>query len=223
VEDDVSVRVLVAEDHVELAQDIAEGLRDRGIATDVAHDGAAALQKGSVYRYDVIVLDRDLPAVHGDRVCVALREAGSDARVLMLTAASTIRDRVEGLNLGADDYLPKPFAFEELIARVQALARRAPAGPAVLCRGDLTLDRGRRQATRAARDLSLTRKELGVLEVLLEADGAVVSAEQLLERVWDENADPFTRTVVVTLTRLRRKLGEPDAIETVIGTGYRLR
>jgi DNA-binding response OmpR family regulator len=223
VEDDVSVRVLVAEDHVELAKDIAEGLRDRGIATDVAHDGAAALQKASVHRYDVIVLDRDLPALHGDRVCMALRNAGSDARVLMLTAATTIRDRVDGLNLGADDYLPKPFAFEELVARVQALARRAPAGPLVLCRGELTLDRGRRQATRAGRELSLTRKELGVLEVLLEADGAVVSAEQLLERVWDENADPFTRTVVVTLTRLRRKLGEPDAIETVIGSGYRLR
>jgi DNA-binding response OmpR family regulator len=217
------MRVLVAEDHVELAQDIAEGLRDRWIATDLAHDGSAALQKGLVYRYDVIVLDRDLPAVHGDRVCVALRDGGSQARILMLTAAVTIRDRVEGLNLGADDYLPKPFAFEELIARVQALARRTPAGPPVLERGELTLDRGRRQARRAGRELSLTRKELGVLEVLLEADGAVVSAEELLERVWDENADPFTRTVVVTLTRLRRKLGEPEVIETVVGAGYRLR
>ena len=223
MEDDVSVRVLVAEDHVELAQDIAEGLRDRGIATDVAHDGAAALQKGSVYRYDVIVLDRDLPALHGDKVCVALRDGGSEARILMLTAAVTIRDRVEGLNLGADDYLSKPFAFEELVARVQALARRTPAGPSVLGRGELTLDRGRRQANRAGRELALTRKELGVLEVLLEADGAVVSAEELLERVWDENADPFTRTVVVTLTRLRRKLGEPELIETVVGAGYRLR
>ncbi|MDE3132515.1 MAG: response regulator transcription factor [Acidobacteriota bacterium] len=217
------MRVLVAEDHVELAQDIADGLRDRGIATDVAHDGAAALQKGSVYRYDVVVLDRDLPALHGDRVCVALRDTGSEARILMLTAAATIGDRVEGLNLGADDYLPKPFAFEELVARVQALARRAPSGPATLVRGELTLDRARRQAARAGRELSLTRKELGVLEVLLEADGAVVSAEQLLERVWDENADPFTRTVVVTLTRLRRKLGEPELIETVVGVGYRLR
>jgi DNA-binding response OmpR family regulator len=217
------MRVLVVEDHVELALDIAAGLRDRGIATDLTHDGQAALQKGRVYRYDVIVLDRDLPAIHGDRVCVALREAGSDARILMLTAAATIRDRVEGLNLGADDYLPKPFAFEELVARVQALARRAPAGPAILVRGDLALDRGKRQATRAARELPLTRKELGVLEVLLEADGDVVSAEELLERVWDENVDPFTRTVVVTLTRLRRKLGEPEVIETVIGTGYRLR
>ena len=141
----------------------------------------------------------------------------------MLTAAATIRDRVEGLNLGADDYLPKPFAFDELVARVQALARRAPPGPAVLVRGGLSLDRARRQATRAGRELSLTRKELGVLEVLLEADGAVISAEELLERVWDENADPFTRTVVVTLTRLRRKLGDPEIIETVVGTGYRLR
>jgi DNA-binding response OmpR family regulator len=221
--DDVAMRVLVAEDHVELAQDIAEGLRDRGIATDLAHDGQAALRKGLVHGYDVIVLDRDLPELHGDRVCLALREGGSEARVLMLTAAATIRDRVEGLNLGADDYLPKPFAFEELVARVQALARRAPAGPTILTRGELALDRARRQATRGARELSLTRKELGVLEVLLEADGGVISAEQLLERVWDENADPFTRTVVVTLTRLRRKLGEPELIETVVGTGYRLR
>jgi DNA-binding response OmpR family regulator len=223
VVDDVGMRVLVAEDHVDLAKDIADGLRDRGIAADVALDGLAALQKGLVYRYDVVVLDRDLPGMHGDQVCVALQDGGSEARILMLTAASTIGDRVEGLNLGADDYLPKPFAFEELVARVQALARRAPAGPVVLSRGDLTLDRARRQATRAERELPLTRKELGVLEVLLEADGGVVSAEQLLERVWDENADPFTRTVVVTLTRLRRKLGEPEVIETVVGAGYRLR
>ena len=217
------MRVLVAEDHAELAADIADGFRDRGIATDLAHDGQAALQKGLVYRYDVIVLDRDLPALHGDAVCESLREGGSDARILMLTAAATIRDRVEGLNLGADDYLPKPFAFEELVARVQALARRSPAGPVVLTRGELTLDRARRQASRCARELSLTRKELGVLEVLLEADGGVVSAEELLDRVWDENADPFTRTVVVTLTRLRRKLGEPEVIETVVGAGYRMR
>jgi DNA-binding response OmpR family regulator len=220
---DVRVRVLVVEDHVELARDIAEGLRDRGIATDLAHDGVAALRKGVVYRYDVIVLDRDLPGVHGDAVCVALRDRGSDARILMLTAAAAIGDRVQGLNLGADDYLPKPFAFEELVARVHALARRAPAGPPRLLRGDLALDRARRQATRAGRELSLTRKELGVLEVLLAADGAVVSAEELLERVWDENADPFTRTVTVTLTRLRRKLGDPELIETLVGAGYRIR
>jgi DNA-binding response OmpR family regulator len=220
---DVRVRVLVVEDHVELARDIAEGLRDRGIATDLAHDGGAALQKGLVYRYDVIVLDRDLPGVHGDAVCVALRDRGSEARILMLTASAAIGDRVEGLNLGADDYLPKPFAFEELVARVHALARRAPARPPLLMSGDVVLDRARRQATRAGRELSLTRKELGVLEVLLAADGAVVGAEELLERVWDENADPFTRTVAVTLGRLRRKLGEPEVIQTVVGAGYRVR
>jgi DNA-binding response OmpR family regulator len=223
VEHDVRVRVLVVEDHVELARDIAEGLRDRGIATDLAHDGTAALQKGVVYRYDVIVLDRDLPGLHGDAVCVALRDRGSDARILMLTAAAAIGDRVKGLNLGADDYLPKPFAFEELVARVHALGRRAPAGPPLLVRHDLMLDRARRRATRAARELPLTLKEVGVLEVLLAADGAVVSAEELLERVWDENADPFTRTVTVTLTRLRRKLGKPEMIETVVGAGYRMR
>ena len=217
------MRVLIAEDHVELAGDIADGLRDRGIAADLAHDGDTALHKGRVYRYDVIVLDRDLPSLHGDSVCIALRDGGCDARILMLTAAATIRDRVEGLNLGADDYLPKPFAFEELVARVQALARRSPSGPALLERGELRLDRARRQASRGGRELSLTRKELGVLEVLLEAAGGVVSAEELLERVWDENADPFTRTVVVTLTRLRRKLGQPELIETVVGAGYRLR
>jgi DNA-binding response OmpR family regulator len=220
---DVRVRVLVVEDHVELAGDIAEGLRDRGIATDLAHDGETALRKGVVFRYDVIVLDRDLPGVHGDAVCVALRHGGADARILMLTAAAGIGDRVEGLNLGADDYLPKPFAFEELVARVHALARRAPAGPPLLVRGDMTLDRAARRATRAGRELLLTRKEFGVLEVLLAADGAVISAEELLERVWDENADPFTRTVVVTLTRLRRKLGQPEVIETVLGAGYRMR
>jgi DNA-binding response OmpR family regulator len=219
---DVGVRVLVVEDHAELANDIADGLRDRGIAADVAYDGARALEKGLVNRYDVIVLDRDVPKVHGDRVCVALAEAKSEARILMLTAAASIASRVEGLNLGADDYLSKPFAFEELVARVHALARRAPAGPPLLVRGDVVLDRARRRATRAGRELSLTRKELGVLEVLLAADGAVISAEDLLEQVWDENADPFTRTVAVTLGRLRRKLGEPEVIETVVGAGYRV-
>ena len=208
---------------MELARDIAEGLRDRGIATDLAYDGPAALWKGVVYRYDVIVLDRDLPGVHGDAVCLALRDGGADARILMLTAAATIGDRVEGLNLGADDYLPKPFAFEELVARVHALARRAPAGPPRPVERQIALDQERRRATRAGRELSLTRKELGVLEVLLAADGAVVSAEELLERVWDENADPFTRTVAVTLGRLRRKLGDPEVIETLVGAGYRVR
>jgi DNA-binding response OmpR family regulator len=219
---DVGVRVLVVEDHVELARNIAEGLRDRGFAADLAYDVTAAMRKGVVYRYDVIVLDRDLPGIDGDAVCVGLREGGIDARILMLTAAATIGDRVAGLNLGADDYLPKPFAFEELVARIQALARRAPAGPPTLVRGDVALDRARRQATRRGRELALTRKEFGVLEVLMAADGGVVSAEELLERVWDENADPFTRTVVVTVTRLRRKLGAPGVIETVVGAGYRV-
>lgn len=217
------MRVLVVEDHVELARDIAEGLRDRGIATDLAHDGAAALRKGVVYRYDVVVLDRDLPGVHGDAVCVGLRKGGSEARILMLTAAAGIGDRVQGLNLGADDYLPKPFAFEELVARVHALARRAPPRPPLLIWGDVVLDSARRRASRAGRELLLTRKEFGVLEALLAADGAVVSAEELLERAWDENADPFTRTVAVTLGRLRGKLGEPEVIETVVGAGYRMR
>ena len=217
------MRVLVVEDHVELARDIAQGLRDRGIATDIAHDGATALRKGVVYPYDVVVLDRDLPGIHGDDVCVGLRDGESEARILMLTAAAAIGDRVEGLNLGADDYLPKPFAFEELVARVHALARRTPAAAPRLARGDVTLDRAARRATRAGRELSLTRKELGVLELLLAADGAAISAEEMLERVWDENADPFTRTVAVTLGRLRRKLGEPEVIETVVGVGYRMR
>ena len=217
------MRVLVVEDHRELADDIADGLRDRGIGADVAYDGAAAIEKALMTRYDVVVLDRDVPKIHGDAVCATLAAGGSEARVLMLTAASTIGDRVQGLNLGADDYLPKPFRFAELVARIRALARRAPAAPVIIVYGDLVFDRARRRASRAGRPLSLTRKELGVLEVLLTADGAVVSAEELLERVWDENADPFTRTVTVTMARLRAKLGEPDPIETVIGAGYRLR
>ena len=217
------MRVLVIEDHVELADDIADGLRDRGIATDVAYDGASGLQKGLVNRYDVIVLDRDVPQLHGDEVCTALGDGDSTARIMMLTAAAGIRERVEGLNLGADDYLPKPFAFDELVARLHALARRGPTGSPVLLRGELELDRAQRRAVRAGTELALTRKELGVLEELMLADGAVVSAEQLLETVWDENADPFTRTVTVTLGRLRRKLGEPELIETVFGQGYRLR
>jgi DNA-binding response OmpR family regulator len=216
------MRVLVVEDHAELADDIADGLRDQGIGADVAYDGSAGLEKALLTAYDVVVLDRDLPRVHGDTVCAALARAPAGARILMLTAAGAVRDRVDGLNLGADDYLAKPFAFAELVARVRALARRSPSAPPVTVRGELVVDRARRRVSRAGRPLSLTRKELGVLEELLVADGAVVSAEDLLERVWDENADPFTRTVTVTIARLRRKLGEPDLIETVIGTGYRL-
>jgi DNA-binding response OmpR family regulator len=216
------VRVLVVEDQAELADDIADGLRDQGIGADVAYDGAVGIEKALMTAYDVIVLDRDLPRVHGDAVCATLAAAPSLARILLLTAATTVDDRVDGLNLGADDYLTKPFAFAELVARVRALARRAPAAAPVTVRADLVFDRARRRASRGGRPLSLTKKELGVLEELLVADGAVVSAEDLLERVWDENADPFTRTVTVTVARLRRKLGEPDPIETVVGSGYRL-
>jgi len=214
--------VLVVEDQAELADDIADGLRDQGIGADVAYDGTAGIEKAMMTGYDVIVLDRDLPRVHGDAVCATLAATPSQARILLLTASSAVSDRVEGLNLGADDYLTKPFAFAELVARVRALARRAPAAPPVTVRGDLVFDRARRRASRGGRPLSLTRKELAVLEELLIADGAVVSAEELLERVWDENADPFTRTVTVTLARLRRKLGTPELIETVVGSGYRL-
>jgi DNA-binding response OmpR family regulator len=216
------MRVLVVEDHVELANDIAEGLRDQGIGADVAYDGSAAIEKAVLTRYDVVVLDRDLPRIHGDAVCATLVSTDSRARILMLTAAGTVADRVDGLMLGADDYLIKPFAFAELVARVRTLARREPAAPPVVVRGDIVLDRARRRVSRAGRPVPLSRKELAVLEELLVADGAVVSAEDLLERVWDENADPFTRTVTVTVGRLRSKLGEPDPIETVVGSGYRL-
>jgi DNA-binding response OmpR family regulator len=216
------MRVLIVEDQVTLADDIADGLRDQGMAADVAYDGASGLEKALLNRYDVVVVDRDLPKVHGDAVCAALVAVPSQARILMLTAAGTVGDRVEGLNLGADDYLVKPFAFAELVARLRALARRSPATPPVVIKDDLVFDRARRRVSRGGRPVSLTRKEMGILEVLLTADGSVVSAEELLERVWDENADPFTHTVTVTLARLRRKLGEPDLIETVVGSGYRL-
>lgn len=205
-----------------MANRIGEGLRDAGMAVDVVHDGAAALESATGTQYDVIVLDRDLPAVHGDRVCRDLVRSGSTSRVLMLTAATEVDDRVDGLELGADDYLGKPFAFHELIARIRALARRGPGTPAIVQRGDLTVDRVRHRATRNGMPLNLTRKEFGVLECLAGADGAPVSAEDLLEHVWDAHADPFSNTVAVTLTRLRRKLGEPPLIETVVGVGYRL-
>jgi DNA-binding response OmpR family regulator len=216
------VRVLIVEDQPTLADDIADGLRDQGMAADVAYDGASGLDKALMNHYDVVVVDRDLPRIHGDAVCAALVGAATPARILMLTAAGAIGDRVEGLNLGADDYLTKPFAFAELVARLRALARRSPSSPPVVVRHDLVFDRARRRVSRAGRPVALTRKEMGILEVLLAADGGVVSAEELLERVWDENADPFTHTVTVTLARLRRKLGSPDLIETVIGSGYRL-
>lgn len=216
------MRVLVVEDRATLAGRIAEGLRDAGMAVDIANDGATALAVAGCNQYDVIVLDRDLPVVHGDQVCRVLAGAEGGARILMLTAAGTIDDRVDGLELGADDYLGKPFAFRELIARVRALGRRAPSTPPVMRSGDLTVDRARHRASRGDRTLSLTRKEFGMLEMLLAADGAVVSAEDLLEHVWDVNTDPFTKIITVTMTRLRRKLGPPPLIETVVGKGYRL-
>ena len=216
------MRVLIVEDNEVVAQAVAEGLRDLGIAVDVAGDGAAGLEKAGLAPYDVIVLDRDLPAVHGDEVCTQLAGRGAGARILMLTAAGAPSDRVDGLNLSADDYLAKPFHFPELVARVNALSRRSAPAPPVLCRGELALDRARRQASRNGQPVPLTRKELGVLDVLMSADGAAVSAEQLLERVWDEFADPFTNTVAVTVMRLRRKLGDPPLIKTVIGGGYQL-
>jgi DNA-binding response OmpR family regulator len=216
------MRVLVVEDQAELADDIADGLRDQGIGADVAYDGPTGMEKALMNSYDVVILDRDLPQVHGDAVCATLAGSRSAARILMLTAANTVGDRVQGLNLGADDYLGKPFAFEELVARVRALGRRERAATPVIVRGDIVFDRARRRVSRSGQPLSLTRKEMGVLEELLAADGRVVSTEELLERVWDENADPFTRTVTVTIGRLRRKLGEPDPIDTVTGSGYRL-
>jgi DNA-binding response OmpR family regulator len=216
------MRVLVVEDQAELADDIADGLRDQGIGADIAYDGSAALEKAVLNLYDVVILDRDLPRVHGDAVCATLVGSPSQARILMLTAAGTVGDRVDGLNLGADDYLTKPFAFAELVARVRSLARRSPAAPPVIARGDIVLDRSRRRVSRAGRPVPLNRKELGVLEELLIADGGIRSAEDLFDRVWDEQTDLFSRTVTVTVARLRRKLGAPDPIETVIGVGYRL-
>jgi DNA-binding response OmpR family regulator len=217
------MRVLVVEDHEELARTVAAGLRREGMAIDVALDGAAALQRAAINEYDVIVLDRDLPGVHGDQVCQRLLELECRARVLMLTASGGIEDRVQGLALGADDYLPKPFAFAELVARIRALVRRAqPALPPVLTHGDLRLDPAQRAAHRGARRLELSAKELTVLELLLAAQGAVVSPEELLARGWDEAADPFSNVVKVTISRLRRKLGEPPIIETVPHAGYRI-
>jgi len=214
------MRVLVVEDHAILAGRIVQGLRQAGMAVDAVHDGAAALESVAQRTYDVVVLDRDLPVVHGDQVCRTV--AGSGPRILMLTAAADVDARVDGLELGADDYLGKPFAFAELVARVRALARRTASSPPVLRRGDLTVDRARHRASRGSQPLSLTRKEFGILELLLAADGAVVSAEELLDHVWDANVDPFSNIVSVTMTRLRRKLGDPPLIETVVGKGYRM-
>ncbi len=217
------MRVLVVEDDPALADVIARGLRQDALAVDLAGDGGEALEKAAITTYDVIVLDRDLPVVHGDEVCRQLANAGQGERILMLTASGTLDDRVDGLALGADDYLPKPFAMRELVARIRALGRRQPGlVPPHLEVGDLIVDVPARAVTRAGAPISLTRKEFGVLETLASSAGLVVSAEELLERVWDENTDPFTNAVRITVMTLRRKLGDPPIIDTVVGTGYRL-
>ena len=217
------MRVLVVEDHQELAEAVAAGLRREDMAVDLSFDGDSALDRASWTDYDVIVLDRDLPGTHGDEVCTALIAAGIRGRILMLTASATIADRVDGLTLGADDYLPKPFAFAELVARIRALGRRSqPAVPPLLVCGDLRLDPARRVAVRAGRRLPLTAKEMAVLELLMSAQGGVVSAEQILEQAWDEHADPFTATVKVTISRLRSKLGDPPVIQTIDRSGYQI-
>jgi len=217
------MRVLVVEDEIELAGSIARVLRRAGFAVDVTHDGTDALDRAAVTGYDVVVLDRDIPGTHGDTVCRALIARAAPNRVIMLTASGTVADRVAGLNLGADDYLAKPFAYPELIARIRAVGRRTqPAVPPVLTNGDLTLDPATRTASRAGAGLRLTPKEFAVLECLLAGRGRVVSAEELLERVWDEAADPFTTTVKATVNRLRAKLGGPPLITTVPRGGYRI-
>ena len=217
------MRVLIAEDERRLADAIARGLRREGMAVDLAPDGSDALVKARVNRYDVLVLDRDLPGLHGDDVCRAVRGERPETGILMLTAAGAVEDLVQGLAIGADDYLAKPFRFVELVARIRALARRSvPRNPPMLCHGDLELDPAGRRISRDGRAIELARKEFAVLETLMSADGATVSAEQLLERVWDEYTDPFTNVVRMTIMTLRRKLGDPPVVETVIGVGYRM-
>lgn len=217
------VRVLVVEDERLLADTIADGLRRQAMAVDVAYDGDAALQRLAINDYDVVVLDRDLPVVSGDEVCASLIDSGIDTRILMLTAATAVTQRVAGLGLGADDYLTKPFAFVELTARVHALARRArPAAPPVLERAGIRLDQHGRTVTRDGHHVGLSRKEFAVLAELLLAEGGVVSAEQLLEKAWDEHVDPFTGVVRFIIMTVRRKLGDPPVIETVPGVGYRI-
>jgi DNA-binding response OmpR family regulator len=217
------MRLLVVEDHEVLAAAIVAGLRREGMAVDLALHGQEALDRLSCIRYDVVVLDRDLPVIHGDEVCRRIIAGDSGIRVLMLTAASTVREKVDGLGLGADDYLAKPFDFAELVARIRALARRsAPAVPPVLENGDISLDPGRHVAFRAGRRLDLSPKEFALLECLLASGGRVLPAEELLDRVWDEAADPFTTAVKTTIRRLRGKLGEPPVIETVREAGYRI-
>jgi two-component system, OmpR family, response regulator VanR len=217
------MRVLLAEDEPRIAGAVARGLRREGMAVDLAGDGASALYKARVVPYDVVVLDRDLPVMHGDDVCRALAAEQPETKVLMLTAARSTDDLVAGLSLGADDYLPKPFRFAELVARLRALARRSGAArPPVLEAGDVVLDPARRSATRAGRPLDLTPKEFAVLEVLLAAQGAVVAPEELVDKAWDEQLDPLSNTVRMTVMTLRRKLGDPPLVATVRGSGYRV-
>lgn len=217
------MRVLLVEDDHALAQQVVTGLRHEGFAVDLAHDGGEALEKLSLTPYDVVVLDRDLPIVHGDEVCRQVAESSALTRIIMLTASGTLDDRVVGLGLGADDYLPKPFAMRELTARVRALGRRStPATSPVVVVADMEVDTTRQTVTRGGSECSLTRKEFGVLEVLVSSPGRVVSAEELLDKVWDENVNPFTNSVRVTVMTLRRKLGDPQLIETVTGVGYRI-
>ena len=217
------MRVLVVEDERHLADAIARGLRRHGMAVDVAYDGSTGHEMAFVTRYDVVVLDRDLPGMHGDQLCAELVGSGALTRVLMLTASGSVQERVEGLRLGADDYLPKPFAFDELIERVRALGRRAtPVTPPVLKVADVELDPAKRTVTRDGTLIELTNKEFGVLQELMRARGAVVSTEELLDRVWDANTDPFTTIVRVTIRTLRMKLGQPVLIETHVGAGYRI-
>jgi two-component system response regulator VanR len=217
------MRVLIVEDELFLAEALQAGLRHEAIPADIALDGDDALAQAEVNDYDVVVLDRDIPGTHGDQVCSILARDRPDVRILMLTAATRLADRVGGFELGADDYLTKPFAFEELVARLRALARRPSAvTPPVLEFGDLRLDPFRREAYRAGRYVRLTRKQFAVLELLMRADGGVVSAETLLEKAWDGNADPFTTAPRVTISTLRKVLGAPDVIGTVPGSGYRL-
>jgi DNA-binding response OmpR family regulator len=221
---DCFLRILVVEDERQLADSIAQGLRHHAMAVDVAYDGEAALERAGVNDYDVMVLDRDIPLISGDEVCATLVQSESPIRILMLTAATAVAQRVAGLGLGADDYLTKPFAFAELVARVQALARRSrPATPPILERSGVRLDTHCRIVIRDEKPIDLSRKEFGVLEELMRADGGVVSAEQLLEKVWDEQIDPFTNVVRFTMMNVRRKLGDPPVIETVQGVGYRLK
>lgn len=217
------MRVLVIEDDVEMAETVAVGLRRERMAVDIATDGSSGLDKAIANDYDVVVLDRDLPGLHGDQICAELVGSGCRSRVLMLTAADTMQEVVDGLGLGADDYLSKPFDFPVLVARIRALMRRAqPALPPILRAGDLMLDTAKRRALRGDRQLDLSPKEFGVLELLLASQGRTVSAEELLERVWDEAANPFSSAVKVTLSRLRAKLGDPPVIETVAKSGYRI-